>query len=295
MRESLGELIRQARVQRGWEQSELAQRLGSVGQQTVSRWERGLSRPSPSVIAQLSSLLNFSESRLLSAAGHKSAEAVDLADSPPPVRTRLAALPFQLLSAEEFESFSADLARHLLPGAEAIQNGGSGSRQDGADVIVRTQSGELVAIQCKQVKEFGPARVREVVRGMRLSADRCYLYLSRTASPEARKEIARHPGWQVKDARDLSADVRYLHDQDPALRLVETYFGGAYREMFMGFPDPGPWLTPADFFRHETSGGIYTHDWTLVGRATELRKLTVFSDDPERVVAVIVGRGGIGK
>jgi len=53
MRENLGELIRQARVQRGWEQSELALRLGSVGQQTVSRWERGLGRPRRAVLSQL--------------------------------------------------------------------------------------------------------------------------------------------------------------------------------------------------------------------------------------------------
>src|SRR5258708_39962360 len=77
--------------------------------------------------------------------------------------------------------------------------------------------------------------------------------------------------------------------------MAATYFGGPYREMLMGFPDPGPWLTPADFFRHETSGGIYTHDWTLVSRATQLTKMTRFSDDPERVVAVIVGRGGDGQ
>ena len=295
MHEKLGELIRQARVQRGWEQSELAQRLGSVGQQTVSRWERGQSRPRPAVIAQLAGLLNLSESQLLSAAGHKHIEAADLVDSPPPVRTRLATLPFQLLSAEEFENFSADLARHLFPGAEAVRNGGSGSRQDGADVIVRTRSGALIAIQCKQVKEFGPARVREVVSGMRLGAARYYLYLSRTASPEARKEIAKHPGWQVKDAKDLSADVRYLNDQDAAVRLVETYFGVAYREVFLGLPDPGPWLPSADFFRHEASGRIYSHDWTLVGRATDVRNLTAFLDDPECAVAVIVGRGGIGK
>ena len=99
----------------------------------------------------------------------------------------------------------------------------------------------------------------------------------------------------MKDAKDLSADVRYLNDQDAAVRLVETYFGVAYREVFLGLPDPGPWLSPADFFRHEASGRIYSHDWTLVGRATDVRNLTAFLDDPECAVAVIVGRGGIGK
>lgn len=293
MRENLGELIRQARVQRGWEQSELARRLGSVGQQTVSRWERGLARPRRAVLGQLAGLLNLSESQLLAAAGHRSA--VLVGDRPHPARTRLATLPFHLLSAEAFENFSADLARHLFPGAEAARNGGPGFGQDGADVVVRTRSGEVIAIQCKQVQEFGPARVRTVTEGMKFSAARCYLYLSRTASPEARKEIARHPGWEIRDARDLSADVRYLHDQDAAIRLIETYFGGTYRELFLGVPDPGSWLTPVDFFGAETSGSIYTHDWVLAGRAAELKRLTAFLDDPVSAVAVIVGRAGIGK
>ena len=294
MRENLGELIWQARVLRGWEQSELARRLGSVGQQTISRWERGLSRPRRALLSQLADLLNLSESQLLAAAGYSPA-AVLVGDMPRPARTRLAQLPFHLLSAEAFENFSADLARHLFPGAEATRNGGPGFGQDGADVVVRTRSGEVIAIQCKQVQEFGPARVRAVTEGMRFTAGKYYLYLSRTASPEARKEIARHPGWEIRDARDLSADVRYLPDQDAAIRLVETYFGGMHRELFLGIPDPGSWLVPADFFGAETGGSIYTHDWVLAGRAAELKELTTFLDDPLSAVGVIVGRAGIGK
>ena len=116
MHESLGELIRRARMQLGVEQSDLARRLG-VGQQTVSRWERDLSRPRLAVLAQLARALNLSESQLLPAGGYESA--VGLADSPP-TRTLLPELPFHLLSAQQFESFSADLARHLFRGAEAF-------------------------------------------------------------------------------------------------------------------------------------------------------------------------------
>lgn len=296
MRGNLGELVRQARLQRGWEQSELALRLGSVGQQTVSGWERGRSRPQRPVIAQLAGLLDISEERLLAAAGYEAPQGADPADDPAPASARPATLPFQALSPEEFENFSADLARHLFPEAHPIRNGPpSGSRQEGADVIMRTPSGELIAIQCKQVKEFGAARVRRVVNEMRLDAAWCYLYLSRPASPEARKEIARHPRWHLRDAYDLSADVRYLPDQDAAIRLVETYFGAAYREKFLGLEDPGPWLTPDSFFGSEAGGRIYTHGWTLVGRDADLNALSGFLGEGDRPVAVIAGRGGTGK
>src|SRR5262249_42904835 len=161
-------LIRQARQQRGWEQSELALRLGSVGQQTVSGWERGRSRPGRPVITQLASLLDLSERHLLAVAGYEGAERTEPTGHPLPASGRLAMLPVQALSPEEFENFSADLARHLFPEAHPTRNGPpSGSRQDGADVIMRAQSGELIAIQCKHVKEFGPARVRQVVGEMR--------------------------------------------------------------------------------------------------------------------------------
>jgi transcriptional regulator with XRE-family HTH domain len=293
--ETLGELIRQARIRRGWGQDELAQQLGSVGQQTVSRWERGLSRPRPAVIPQLAGLLNVSESHLLALAGYPSAEAADPAVDQPPARTLLGTLPFHLLSAEDFENFTADLARHLFPGGEAFRNGKQGHSQEGADVIIRTSSGERIYIQCKKVREFGPARVREVVSALGSGATRCYLYLSRTASPDARKEIARHPGWQIRDARDLSADVRYLPDQDFAVRLVETYFGASYRDVFLGGHGHGPWLTPDEYFRAETSGTIYTYGWALAGRAAELRDLAAFLKDSGQQVAVITGRGGIGK
>ena len=41
---SLPEQIKSMRQHRGWTQTQLAERLG-IEQSTVSRWERGLSRP----------------------------------------------------------------------------------------------------------------------------------------------------------------------------------------------------------------------------------------------------------
>ena len=46
---SIGELVKERRLARGWSQGELAQRLGypeGSGQTTVSSWERGRTEPS---------------------------------------------------------------------------------------------------------------------------------------------------------------------------------------------------------------------------------------------------------
>lgn len=53
---STGDWIRQERKARGWNQTELGERLG-VSQVQVSQWETGKSQPSPHQEAQLRELL----------------------------------------------------------------------------------------------------------------------------------------------------------------------------------------------------------------------------------------------
>lgn len=59
----LEETIRQARVQRGWTQHDLASRLGTTPA-TVSRWERGRARPRWSRLRSLARVLEVEPSRL---------------------------------------------------------------------------------------------------------------------------------------------------------------------------------------------------------------------------------------
>ena len=97
------------------------------------------------------------------------------------------------------------------------------------------------------------------------------------------------------EMRETSGGCTLPPDQDFAARLVETYFGASYRDVFLGGHGHGPWLTPDEYFRAETTGPIYTHGWALAGRAAELRDLAAFLKDSGQQVAVITGRGGIGK
>ncbi|MEV4349152.1 hypothetical protein AB0J83_32240 [Actinoplanes sp. NPDC049596] len=55
------------------------------------------------------------------------------------------------------------------------------------------------------------------------------------------------------------------------------------------------WLETDRFFAPQTGTGLYSHDWALVGRQRELGDLVEWLTTDERSVALLVGRGGIGK
>ena len=295
MAANFGEIVRQARMRHGWDQGELAQRLGSVRQQAVSRWENGTSRPRRAMVAQLADLLELDVTELLLAAGYPGATADKAAEVRLPVRPLLEKLPFDELSPDDFEQFSTDLAKALYPQASSIsRNGAQGSRQDGVDVIISYKKAKPDGIQCKRERQFGPTKITKAVGELRMDVGRCFIYLSRVATADARKEIAKHSRWELLDAKDLSAAVRNLKDRDAVLRLVDTYFPG-YREPFLGVRAPGPWLTCDEFFRSASSDRIYTHRWQLVGRSDQLAGLLSFVTSGEPQFAVLTGRGGIGK
>jgi transcriptional regulator with XRE-family HTH domain len=291
---SLGEIIRQARMRRNWDQAELARHLDEVGQQTVSRWERGSSRPRRAVVGRLAELLDLDVRELLVAAGYVTPTADKPHETQPPVRPRLTTLRLDELSPDRFEQFSADLAQALYPDAAVHRYGGQGHTQGGIDVLVNHAAGRPTGIQCKREKEFGPAKVKKVVAALKTDVRECFIYLTRIASPEAREEISKHKNWQLWDIEDISRAVRTLPDSDAALRLVDTYFP-QWREPFLGVSAPGPWLTAEQFFRPFSGDQLYTHDWQLVGRTVELGELTALLTTSGTVVGTIVGRGGIGK
>jgi transcriptional regulator with XRE-family HTH domain len=289
---TLGELLRAARAEKGWDQAQFATHLGTVSQQTVSRWERGVTRPRKSMIPDIAEVLDIDGGKLLDAmTGTQSPSAgPDL-----PVRPLLSELPLGMLAEDVFERFSVELAEQLYTHPDVVHGYGSrGDKQFGIDVEVRHQEGPPTGIQCKRTEEFGPADVREAVKALTLDVRECIIFLSRRASPGARQEITKHPGWQLWDRIDLSRKVRSLPDEVAAIRLVDSYFPG-YREAFLGIRKPSPWETTEAFFRPLSSMPVFSHDRELVGRDRELDSLTSLFQDPARRIALVVGPGGIGK
>ncbi|WFP16174.1 helix-turn-helix domain-containing protein [Citricoccus muralis] len=289
----LGEVLRAARGRLGIDQSELGRRVG-VGQQAVSRWESGGSRPRRPLAEKLANALNLRLADILEAAGYSSTPSAETMAIP--VRPMLRTLPFHELSAERFEDACAEVLGYLHPEGHASRFGGTGEKQDGIDLLV---DGELsVKGQCKRHRQFGPKQVRDAIAAVDVPAAINYLFLSRTtASAAARKEIAKVPAWQLWDGEDLSRWVRsnlFVNSPESAIRFVETYFPN-HRESFLGVPEPSSWQTPDQFFATFTGTSGFNHDWALVGRSSELASLRDEIGSGVVPVSVLVGRGGIGK
>ncbi|MET7425039.1 AAA family ATPase [Dactylosporangium sp. NPDC005555] len=63
----------------------------------------------------------------------------------------------------------------------------------------------------------------------------------------------------------------------------------------LGGGDPGLWLEADQFFDSYQGTGLYSHNWPLLGRDVELRDLVDWLNRGPRPVALLSGRGGIGK
>ncbi|WP_435216467.1 hypothetical protein [Streptomyces sp. bgisy034] len=65
--------------------------------------------------------------------------------------------------------------------------------------------------------------------------------------------------------------------------------------LVLGTVEPDPWMNPDDYLRQVNKGSVYTHRWRLVGRAQTMTSLVPFARNGQGSVALLVGRGGIGK
>ncbi len=278
-------VIKAARVLARMEQNEVAQRL-TVGQQTVSKWEKGASRPRRSQLPALSSALNVSMDDLVRAGEYEPEVVVS--------KQRRSSLPFENLPDDAFEAFCRDLMSFRHPTKRATRNGSTGQKQYGVDVFL-DGDGERVGIQCKRHRRFGRSDIQkaiaEVLPEARITSG--VIALSRrTASSDARLAMPDHPGWELWDGEDLSRMVREL-PRDQALTLVDTYFEGL-RKDFLGVESPSPWLQPTEYDSALPGRLGVDRDFPMVGRSGQLEKITnLVAEHPKMVL--LIGRGGMGK
>jgi transcriptional regulator with XRE-family HTH domain len=288
--DALGSILRRAREGKGLEQAEVARELG-VGQQAISAWECGRSRPRRKALRAVAELLGLTESELLAAGAYATSDA-----AAPPVAPRTRALPLAGLTPERFEDFTVEIMKALVPGAHVTRFGGPGDKQEGIDVVAAdSTTGEIRATaQCKRHATFGKAAVAQAVNAVEIDAPRHHLFLSReTASPGARLEMSRHPGWSLWDGESTSQYIQHQMSLDAAVRLVDSFFPG-HREPFLGVRAPGPWLLPEDHFI-SPQGQLFNHDWTLVGREDVVDRLVTALYAGRGQLVTLEGRGGLGK
>lgn len=288
MKRNLGQLIRERREALGLDQATLAVNL-AVGQQAVSGWENGRSRPRRLTLENVARVLEVDLDTLLDAGEYRApAPSVRL-----PVRPLTRALPLEELTEERFEDLLTEVAATLHQDGHASRYGSRGHKQHGIDILVTANGTNLATGQCKRHREFGPAAVKKAIQEVSVAAPTNYLFLSRlVATPAARKEAGKHATWELWDGEDISRHIRNL-PREQAIRIVDTYFPG-HRESFLGVSAPGPWLLPEEYFG-SPRGTVFNHDWSLVGRETQLDQLVSAARQSDPAVAFLVGAGGVGK
>ena len=291
----LGELIAKHRKEIGITQAEFAQLIGSA-QQTVCRWEQGITRPKEKQMPTIASALKLVKSgevdseELLIAAGYLDNRRVTTTFDQP--------FPINSLSWESFQRFCVYFLEQLYRNVGGIvhPNGGSGHTQDGLDIDVVISSSESYNFDCKRVKKFTASEVNEAVEKNTTNANKKVLLLTCLASPQARKEIKKHaPIWDIWDIEDISHRIRQDLSKDEQLKLVDIYFRGL-RFPLLGELEAGPWQTAEEFFKpFAMDHHPFSHKWSLVGREDQVQEMLNALSDADKRLFFIVGTGGVGK
>ena len=196
---------------------------------------------------------------------------------------------------DRFEAFCEELISRLPGVKETHRYGRSGSRQRGIDIFADLDNGERRAFQCKQWKKFTKTDASRAMRKTTYPADRFVLTLSRQTTSGVRDACDGHPDWDVWDVGDISRKVREM-ELHSAARLVEGHFGPAWRKAFLGLLGLTPFVAPTEFFRpFLNESALFNHTWHLVGRSDHIGQSHEFIKSQQQNVAILIGRGGIGK
>lgn len=199
------------------------------------------------------------------------------------------------LSWERFEAFCRDLISRLPGVGTCYHYGKPGNWQRGIDLVCEREDGTRWVFQCRQRKKLTKGQVERAIGATTYRADRYFLVSSCIAGAAVRDVFAEHPNWEMWDARDISQKVREF-SVDQAARLVHHHFGPAWRSAFVGLTGPTPFVSAQEFFEpFMDSDRLFNHAWALVGRERQLLQLEEFLQTDSHRVAILTGRGGIGK
>ncbi len=282
---AFGRLIAELRQKAGIAyQADLA-RLVEVKQQSISRWEKGTSRPRATELNRLAQALGVHVDVLTSAIAHGTPVVTTSFDAPFPVAA---------LNSDSFERFCAAWLSYQHSDAQVHRYGSTGHTQSGIDIEAVFPDGVRYTYQCKREQTFGPAKVDIAVAAHTAVAHKKVLLLARVATPAARDAVSRHADWLLWDLEDISRSIRKL-SREQQIQLVDTFFPG-HRFPLLGIRERGPWQTVEEYFAPFMVKENPTYQgWTLVGRTTIAERIAAATVSPDVSIVIVGGKGGVGK
>ena len=199
------------------------------------------------------------------------------------------------VSWKRFEAFCRGFVSYLTGIEEVHSYGKQGSKQKGIDLYADLSTGERWAFQCKQVKKFTNGDARKAIKKTKYTASRYFILVSCDVDSTVRDVFPKGGKWDLWDVDDISRRVRTL-EPDTARKLVETTFGPLWRKAFLGAAGLTPFVAPKVYFRRwMNSRRLFNHTWNLVGRSDHIERLRQFAKSKKDQIAILSGRGGIGK
>lgn len=165
--------------------------------------------------------------------------------SAPTLRPQAHALPFALLSWEDFERLALRLAKRE-PGVQDCRlYGVRGQRQGGIDLLLLLDSGDVSCVQCKKTDSFRAPDVRDAVEtflnGEWASQAKKFVLCTSAVLERAAEVLAIHEARQTLCSRGISFEVwdaaksGGLNEKLKAHPdIVEDFFGRQWRDHFNG-------------------------------------------------------------
>lgn len=218
------------------------------------------------------------------------------------LRLRLADLPprqFELFFLQFLSAgVSLSIVRH---GSEVTKRvisattyaAGSGHSQDGVDLYVTVDGGEIWAFQCKREKKWTLTKTRTAIKAIRFKANHYFLVVASDPPKSVYDEMRKYPNWTFWNLDKICSELK--HRVHPSRHVqVLSFLPPEELKRFVPFTTEAL-LTPQKFFERSLGADkFFRHDWKLIGRDQELQTLRDFIAGPHKV-QVLSAKGGDGK
>ncbi len=177
---------------------------------------------------------------------------------------------------------------------EATTYARSGRAQDGIDVQAMMDNGENWVFQCKRVKTWNRSQTQKAIGKATFAAAHYFLVLACNPPGDVHEEMAQHSNWTLWNLDTTCNEIR-ARTPPEALPRILSFLSPEELKRFTPFTTTA-FVTPEQFFADRIGAQrLFRHDWNLVGRVDELKRLAALMKPDGPRGTVIYSKGGDGK